>query len=76
MYAIRSYYAFTTIQSLLNELPKNCLKIFDINLRQAFYTKDILEISLQKCDILKLNEDELPVVAKIFGLDGESYNFV
>ncbi|MCK3684834.1 carbohydrate kinase [Maribellus sp. YY47] len=69
--AQRDNVSFTTIQSLLDELPENCLKIFDINLRQHFYSKAVIELSLQKCDVLKLNEDELPVVAELFGMDGE-----
>ncbi len=68
--AQRDSVSFHTIQCLLDELPVNCLKIFDINLRQTFYSKEVIELSLQKCDILKLNEDELPVVAKIFGIEG------
>ncbi|RIJ47578.1 carbohydrate kinase [Maribellus luteus] len=69
--AQRDSVSFHTIQCLLDELPVNCLKIFDINLRQTFYSKDVIELSLQKCDILKLNEDELPVVAKLFGIEGD-----
>lgn len=69
--AQRDSVSFRTIQSLLDELPVNCLKIFDINLRQTFYSKEVIELSLLKCDILKLNEDELPVVAKIFGIKGD-----
>ncbi len=69
--AQRDSVSFHTIQCLLDELPVNCLKIFDINLRQTFYSKEVIELSLQKCDILKLNEDELPVVAKLFGIEGD-----
>lgn len=69
--AQRDDVSFTTIQSLLTELPENCLKIFDINLRQTFYSRAVIELSFQKCNILKLNEEELPVVARIFGLNGE-----
>ncbi|MFV0265826.1 MAG: carbohydrate kinase family protein [Draconibacterium sp.] len=67
--AQRDSVSFRTIQSLLDELPVNCLKIFDINLRQTFYSKEVIGLSLLKCDILKLNEDELPVVAKLFEIE-------
>ena len=57
------------IFDILDASPENCLKIFDINIRQHFYNLDIVEGSLQRTDILKLNEDELPLIAEMFGLD-------
>lgn len=42
-------------------------KIFDMNLRQQYYNKKILEDSLTKCNVLKLNEEELLVVKSLFG---------
>ena len=44
--------------------------MFDINLRQKFYSKEIIEESLKRADILKLNEDALPVVCEIFEIGG------
>lgn len=44
-------------------MNKQCLKVFDINLRQDFYSEETVRASLEQADILKLNEDELPVVA-------------
>jgi fructokinase len=52
-----------TIQSLFS----NKVKFFcDLNIRQKFYTKEVLEISLKTADVLKLNEDELKLVNEIF----------
>lgn len=59
-----------TILNFLDAVPDNCLKIFDINLRQNFYTPEIIRKSLELADILKLNEQELPVVSSAFSLDG------
>jgi fructokinase len=42
-------------------------KVFDINLRTPHYTKVTLELLLQQCDILKINEEELQVVASWYG---------
>ena len=42
-------------------------KIFDINLRQHFYDIDTLRESIHKCNILKINDEELYVVTKLFG---------
>jgi pfkB domain protein len=46
----------------------DCLFFYDVNLRQGFYSKEILEESLYSADIVKLNEDEFPVLAAMFGL--------
>lgn len=45
-------------------------KVFDINLRQHFYTQQVVEESLRKCNILKINDEELAVVGSMFGLEG------
>jgi len=48
----------------------SALRVFDINLRQQFYSRDIIESSLGLANALKLNDAELPVLAAMFGLDG------
>jgi len=58
-----------TIGRFLDSTPEGCMKIFDVNLRQSYYTKEILENSFRKCDILKLNIDELQTVARLFGIE-------
>lgn len=60
----------STIQTLLRQLPPGTKKIFDINLRQQFYNRDIIKTSLALCTIVKLNEDELSVLSSLFGLSG------
>ncbi len=59
-----------TISRFLDAMPdtNETLKIFDINLRQEFYTKDILENSFCKCNILKINDEELAVISVLFNL--------
>jgi fructokinase len=59
-----------TIICFLDVLPDHCLKVFDINLRQNYYTEEIIKKSLEYADILKLNEDELPVVSSFYLLEG------
>ncbi len=61
-----------TINKFIDATPADCLKVFDINLRQHFYTKEIIEQSLQKCDILKINDEELVIFAKLFGYAQDS----
>jgi fructokinase len=65
--AQRSPVSKKTVQSFLNLVrltSKNALRIFDINLRQEFYSKEIIETSLHLANILKINDDELSTVAK------------
>jgi fructokinase len=68
--AQRSYESEHSIKSFLAATRPECLKVFDINLRQHYYSKDLIINSLGLSDILKLNEDELPVVSGYLGLKG------
>jgi len=58
-----------TVGRFLDATPEGCMKVFDVNLRQAYYTKEILQDSFRRCDILKLNIDELQTVARLFGIE-------
>ena len=58
------------IRKFLADTPADCLKICDINLRQQFYSKDVLEDSFRLCNILKINDEELVVVNRMFGYEG------
>ncbi len=70
--AQRSVVSRETINRFIDAMPKSngCLKIFDVNLRQSFYTKEILCNSMQKCNILKINDEELVTVSRMFGYPG------
>ena len=59
-----------TILNFLEAVSPSCLKVFDINLRQNFYNREILLESLQHANILKLNDEELQIVASMFSLEG------
>lgn len=59
-----------TIQKFLDATPADCLKIFDINLRQQFYTKEVIEESFKRCNILKINDEELVIINRMFGYEG------
>ncbi len=64
--AQRNVVSRQTINAFLDSTPGDCLKIFDINLRQNFYTKEIIENSLRRCNILKINDEELIVIGRLF----------
>ncbi len=69
--AQRSQQSHESIMKMVAAAPSKCLKVFDINLRQNYFSKEIIEESLEYADILKLNEDELPVVSELFALQGD-----
>ena len=58
------------IYDFLDHTPDDCLKIFDINLRQNFYTKEIIQESLKRCNVLKINDEELITIGRLFGYPG------
>ena len=67
--AQRSEVSRQTIARFLEAMPDTpeTLKIFDINLRQHFYTKEILCDSMRRCNVLKINDEELITVSRLFG---------
>jgi fructokinase len=68
--AQRSAISRGSIRRFLESVSQNCLCIFDVNLRQGYYSGEILRDSLRLCDVLKLNDQELPVVAEVLSLGG------
>lgn len=60
----------TTIQRAVGEARRATWRLFDVNLRQAFHDVDVLTASLGLANAVKLNDDELPVVARLCGADG------
>lgn len=64
--AQRSETTRLTINRFLDLMPKNALKVFDINLRQQFYSEEVLRESMQRCNILKINDEEALVVSHLF----------
>lgn len=67
--AQRSGVSRRTINAFLESMPsgEGRYKIFDINLRQNFYTKEIITHSLEKCNVLKINDEELVTISKLLG---------
>ncbi len=63
------------IQNLLAAIPaaNDALLIYDINLRQHYYSKELIESSLELCNILKINDDELDTVAPLLGLSEKNF---
>lgn len=70
--AQRNVVSRDTINRFLDAMPQTAdnLVVFDVNLRQGFYTKDILCNSMKRCNILKINDEELVTVSRMFGYPG------
>jgi fructokinase len=59
-----------TIRRFLSFTRLDCLRVFDVNLRQPFYDREVILDSLQRATVLKLNDDELPIIASMLHLSG------
>lgn len=69
--AQRNSVSKNTIKKFLENMPADSLKIFDINLRQHFYSKELLHESLTMANMLKINDEEVIKVTELFGWTGE-----
>lgn len=70
--AQRNVVSRNTINRFLDAMPEgdDRLIVFDVNLRQGFYNKEILCNSMERCNILKINDEELITVSRMFGYPG------
>ena len=59
------------IRKFVSETSPDSLRIFDINLRAPYYNNQVILDSLQLANVLKLNNDELPYLAKTCGIAGD-----
>ena len=59
------------VLKFLRATRPEALRVFDINLRQHYYSKEVLDTSLRLANILKINDEEIRIVADMFGLDGD-----
>jgi fructokinase len=67
--AQRSLPSRQTIQTLVAQAPFECIRIFDVNLRPPFYSGEVIQESLELVTVVKMNEDEVPLVLGLLGLN-------
>ena len=60
-----------TIRKFIAAMPEDSLKIFDINLRLNFYSKEIIHESLEMSNMMKINDEEVIKVANLYGWKGD-----
>jgi fructokinase len=63
--AQRSEKSRATIRRFVEAAPARAVKIFDVNLRQSYYSQEILAESMKAADIVKLNDEELPKIMSL-----------
>lgn len=66
--AQRSLESRSAILEIVDSVKEGCLKVFDINIRQNYFSPEIISTSLERADILKVNEDELPLLKEMYAL--------
>jgi fructokinase len=66
--AQRNQQARQTIQALVAETSAACIRVFDVNLREPFYSAEVLAESLQLATVVKMNDAEVPLVLDLLGL--------
>lgn len=71
--AQRSALSREAIGRILDRIGPDTVKVCDLNLRQHYYSRSLVEQCVRNADILKLNEDELEVVKELFDYDGEDF---
>lgn len=70
--AQRNAVSRNTIRKFIESTPNGCIRIFDINLRQNFYTSNVIHDSLELCNILKINDEEIMLVSRMFNYDSSN----
>jgi len=66
----RSEVSRGTVTRFLEDTGPHCIRVFDINLRQAYYSRDVIDRMLGLSTVLKLNDEELSVVAGLLEISG------
>lgn len=69
--AQRSPTSRSAIQKIVSSVSTNALRVYDVNLRQQYYDRNIIEQSIKNANVLKLNDHELTILTPMFGLTGD-----
>ena len=69
--AQRSSESRKTLNTLLSYVPESALRFFDINIRQKYYSEELIKELLQQANVFKLNDEELEMFRPMFNLEGD-----
>ena len=67
--------SMATVRAVLDATPPDCLRVFDVNLREPFYDAKIVRSGLESASVFKLNDEEIPLVAGYLGLPSKEAAF-
>jgi len=70
--AQRSEVSRRSIRAILDSADGGAIRIFDVNLRGDFYGPEVITESLEAASVLKVNDEELPVIASMLAIEGDT----
>ena len=73
--AQRSATSRRSIHTLLDVATPDCLTVYDVNLRQQWYTREWIEATIRTANVVKLNHEEVHIVAELLGLESAPPEF-
>lgn len=59
-----------TLRTLLSYMTPEALRFFDINIRQSYYSKELVESLLRQANVFKINDEELELLRAMYSLEG------
>ena len=68
--ALRNSDSREHILQMLSCVPDTAVKLYDINLRQHYYSSELIETLLKRANVFKINIDEMAVIRPLFNLSG------
>lgn len=69
--AQRSAESREAIRRFVEAAGVGAIRVFDINLRQSYYSREVVESSLKLCNVLKINDEELEAVSAMLGVSAD-----
>ncbi len=67
--ALRSAKTKKAVLTLLKNVPDTAYKLFDVNLRSDYFSKELIDELLQEANVFKINDEEMIKVQKLFDLN-------
>ena len=74
--AQRNEQSAAAIRSFVEATSPKTLRIFDINLRQEFYSKELIDANLQLANVIKFNEEEFGTLRSMYALPSDELLFI
>lgn len=69
--ALRHQDSRQTVKALLQAAPQKAIKFFDVNLRSAYYSAELITELLKAANVFKINDDEIIILRHLLNLHGK-----